>query len=202
MKRTISVLIISIGIILIVSPLIFFTYSHIYQHYILLNDKPQIDKERVEGEEEFTVADTAVPPQELSPMRPPFNIIIPKISVEAVVVEGVEENNLRKGPGLYPQGSLPGEEGNTAIAGHRNTYGRWFYDLDKLQEGDKILLSSDRRTIEYEVEKSFIVKRNDWSVIDPTPYKALTLTTCNLPDAKERRFIVRARQINDLIIEN
>ena len=57
---------------------------------------------------------------------------IPKIGVDQYVVEGVNVDDLRKGPGHYPSTQLPGHEGNSAIAGHRTTYGAPFGDLDQL----------------------------------------------------------------------
>ena len=62
-------------------------------------------------------------------------IRIPKIGVDQYVVEGVDVDDLRKGPGHYPSTPLPGHEGNSAIAGHRTTYGAPFGDLDQLDTG-------------------------------------------------------------------
>lgn len=139
----------------------------------------------------------AVAVPELPPLLPPFRIEIPKLGLEAVVVDGVEEADLRKGPGLYPHGVKPGEEGNVAIAAHRTTYGAWFRHVDQLVEGDQIILSKGYRRVVYEVERVFPVASNDWSVIAPTEYNALTLTTCHPPGSAIERLIVRAREVED-----
>jgi sortase A len=65
-------------------------------------------------------------------------IHIPKIGVSQYVVEGVDVDDLHKGPGHYPSTQMPGHEGNSAIAGHRTTYGAPFGDLDQLAVGDEI----------------------------------------------------------------
>ena len=49
--------------------------------------------------------------------------LIPSIGVSEYVVEGTDADNLRKGPGHYPDTPLPGQQGTSAIAGHRTTYG-------------------------------------------------------------------------------
>lgn len=97
---------------------------------------------------------------------------------------------------MYPEGSFPGEEGNTAIAGHRTTYGAWFRRLDLLQEGDEIIVTFGDEEYIYHVEDVFVVAKNDWSVIGATPYRALTLTTCHPPGSSLQRLVVRAREVS------
>lgn len=69
-------------------------------------------------------------------------IEIPSINVDKIVVEGVNVEDLRKGPGRYQRTSAPGDEGNTAVAGHRTTYGAPFHNIDNLAPGDEILVTS------------------------------------------------------------
>lgn len=65
-------------------------------------------------------------------------IIAPSIDVRKVVVEGVKVEDLRNGPGHYRATVLPGQAGNSGIAGHRTTYGAPFNRIDELQPGDEI----------------------------------------------------------------
>ena len=58
-------------------------------------------------------------------------LLIPSIGVSEYVVEGTDADNLRKGPGHYPDTPLPGQRGTVAIAGHRTTYGAPFRKLDE-----------------------------------------------------------------------
>ena len=78
---------------------------------------------------------------------------IPKIGVDSIVVNGVNREDLRKGPGHYPDTPLPGQEGNSAIAGHRTTYGAPFGDLDQLSEGDLIQVRTLQGSFEYRVSE-------------------------------------------------
>jgi len=123
----------------------------------------------------------------------PFSIIIERIDVEAMVVSGVEPENLAKAPGFYPQSAVPGQEGNVSIAGHRTTYGAWFRRVDELQTGDEVVIESPRARYIYEVESVFPVPDNAWEVVDPTPEPMLTLTTCHPVGSAEQRLVVRAK---------
>jgi len=123
----------------------------------------------------------------------PFTrLVIPKLGLEAVVVEGVDDASLRRGPGHYPGTALPGERGNVGIAGHRNAWGRWFRNLHQLEPGDAIFLVTKTATYWYRVTGKWVTHAYDWSVVEPTPTPSLTLTTCELPIQKKQRLIVRA----------
>ncbi len=65
-------------------------------------------------------------------------INIPTIDVQKVVVQGVQVEDLRNGPGHYRATVFPGQEGNSGIAGHRTTYGAPFNRIDELVPGDEI----------------------------------------------------------------
>jgi sortase A len=117
------------------------------------------------------------------------------------VVEGVDVDDLRKGPGHYPSTPLPGQEGNAAIAGHRTTYGAPFGDVNNLVKGDTIVVQTVQGTFTYRVDQDpFAVDPNDGDVLlpDPDPTRTghflatLTLTTCDPPFSAAQRLIVKA----------
>ena len=148
------------------------------------------------------VPPSTVPPTvELPPNGDPVGrIVIPKIGVDQIVVEGVDVADLRKGPGHYPGTPLPGQLGNAAIAGHRTTYGAPFGDLEQLAVGDEISVQTVQGTFKYRIEKvgdlpdpPFAVNPNDRDVLLPVPDRAtLTLTTCNPKYSAAERLIVTA----------
>jgi sortase A len=115
---------------------------------------------------------------------------IPEIGVDYIVVAGVSTKDLRDGPGHFPNTPLPGQYGNSAIAGHRTTYGAPFYDLDHLKPGDEIqVFTKLGGAYVYIVTGSEVVSPTDYHVItDSDPTKAtITLVTCTpLRTAKER----------------
>ena len=66
---------------------------------------------------------------------PVGKIDIKDIGLTAYLVEGVAVDDLKEGPGHYPETPFPGQKGNAAIAGHRTTYGAPFRKVDKLRDG-------------------------------------------------------------------
>jgi sortase A len=123
---------------------------------------------------------------------------IPKLGVDATVVEGISNSALRAGAGHYPQTALPCQDGNVAIAGHRTTYGKPFADVDRLAVGDTILLETPVGSCTYQVTKApFITHPRDWAVVANAPnQRILTLTTCHPKGSAKERLIVQATLVN------
>ena len=122
-------------------------------------------------------------------------IKICRIGVEKAVVSGVGDEDLKKGPGHYPQTPMPGTAGNAAIAGHRTTYGAPFFNLDKLEVGDPIMVSTTQGQFRYDVASKTIVTPNHVEVLNNTPDAELTLTTCEPRFSAAKRLIVVAKLI-------
>ncbi len=119
-------------------------------------------------------------------------LTIPEIGLNTVVIQGAGTLPLERGPGHYPLTSMPGQAGNVAIAGHRTTWGRPFYNLDRLHAGSKITLASPQGSFTYEVRKLYVVDPNDGRVLEPTARPSLTLTTCNPRFSASTRLVARA----------
>lgn len=119
-------------------------------------------------------------------------IQIPAIDVDVVVVEGVSPSALRAGAGHYPSTPLPCEDGNVAIAGHRTTYGRPFHNLDLLQPGDEIILTTPIGACKYSVQDQTIVRPSDVSVVQNQGDNRLTLTTCHPKGSARQRLVISA----------
>ncbi len=123
-------------------------------------------------------------------------IEIPRIGISVIVLEGDDQRTLRSGAGHIPGTALPGEEGNVAIAAHRNTF---FRPLRNIRKNDVILLSSVESTSLYRVESTEVVEPSHTEVLDNTDTPTLTLITCYpffYVGAAPNRFIVRARRIS------
>lgn len=147
---------------------------------------------------------TAVPPTTGPPALAPHladppqgtavgTIRIPAIGLSMAVVEGTGSAELRMGPGHYSGTPLPGEAGNSAIAGHRTTYLRPFYSLNALRTGDRIIVTTVQGTFTYRMTSSLIVSPDDVAVVAPTAFPELTLTTCNPRWSATQRLVVHAR---------
>ena len=119
-------------------------------------------------------------------------IVIPKIGLDEILVEGVGVEELKAGVGHYPDTKLPGQKGNAALAGHRTTYGAPFNGLDELVAGDEIRVTTTSGTFRYLVSEKKVVTPETIEVLDPTPDNRLTLTTCHPKYSAEKRLIVVA----------
>lgn len=102
-------------------------------------------------------------------------ILVPRIGIDAIVVEGASRKELSEGPGHMRETAEPGETGNAVITGHRDTFFRHIYELTK---GDHIQVQRNGRSFTYEVTSQKIVMPEDISVINPTMDPQLTLITC------------------------
>lgn len=111
----------------------------------------------------------------ISPDEMLTRLQIPKIQMDAIVVEGASRHELSEGPGHMKQTAQPGETGNAVITAHRDTFFRHIYELNK---GDQIQVRRSGRTFTYEVTGKKIVMPEDISVIKPTNNPQLTLITC------------------------
>ena len=116
----------------------------------------------------------------------------------AIVLHGASGEALAFGPAHLSRTALPGENGNSVIAGHRDTH---FQVLQSLRIGDRIEIErAAKGTTYYQVTATWIVNENDITVLEDLDAPALTLITCYPFDAKvpggPLRFIVRARAID------
>jgi sortase A len=120
---------------------------------------------------------------------------IPRVKLSAIVVEGDDDDTLNVAVGHLPDTPLPWQDGNSALAGHRDTF---FRPLKGVRTGDEIRLTTPHGHLRYRVERTRIVDPDDLSVLDRLPKPSLTLITCfpfsyigNAP----QRFIVQANRI-------
>jgi sortase A len=125
---------------------------------------------------------------------------IPRMDVEEVVVEGVEIEDLKRGPGHYERTADPWDRGGrVGIAGHRTTYGAPFWDLDKLRVGDQIRLMTELGTYRYEVTELRVVAPSEGSVLRAPRHigASLVLTTCEPRFSASERLVAFADRIDD-----
>ncbi|MGH2652904.1 MAG: sortase [Actinomycetota bacterium] len=121
---------------------------------------------------------------------------IPAIGVNAAVVQGTDVESLKKGPGHYLKTGNPwNRRGTVGIAGHRTTYGAWFWSLEELRRGDRIRLITARGTFDYEVDRLRIVAPTAHEVLDFTPKPTLVLTTCNPRFSAAQRLVAFAHRV-------
>jgi sortase A len=133
---------------------------------------------------------------------------IGRLGLSAIVKEGVSAHTLSTAVGHIPSTSMPGQNGNFAIAAHRDTL---FRALKDIRPGDLVTFRSATGSYTYQVAATKIVKPADVSVLradggglipvetgQQGPSKLLTMITCYpfyYVGAAPKRFIVEARLV-------
>ncbi|MCX5200964.1 class E sortase [Streptomyces sp. NBC_00237] len=136
-------------------------------------------------------------------------IRIPRAGVVAPVAEGVGKRGvLDKGyVGHYPGTAQPGEAGNFALAGHRNTHGEPFRYVNRLEVGDEVVVETRGAVYTYVVSGGVAqTSARDVGVVAAVPRSAvkpgrgfsepgyyLTLTTCTPEFTSRYRLVVWAK---------
>jgi sortase A len=121
---------------------------------------------------------------------------IPRLDLDAVVVNGTSVSDLRRGPGRQLETYMPGERQLVYVAGHRTTYGAPFSDIDRMRPGDKITFELPYATIEYKVMGHRIVDDNDLSVLKTQGHEELVLQACHPRFFASERYLVYARPVS------
>ena len=119
---------------------------------------------------------------------------IPRLGVSVMVVEGVDDSDLKRAVGHIPRTALPWESGNVGLAGHRDTF---FRPLRSIQRDDTITVSTLHGAYRYRVLSTNVVLPKDIEVLYPTGRNSLTLVTCfpfEYVGSAPKRFIVRAER--------
>ncbi|WP_445772859.1 class GN sortase [Shewanella sp.] len=111
------------------------------------------------------------------------------------VLAGASGRNLAFGPSLMLAGAGVGEQGNTIIAGHRDSH---FMRLQYVNVGDMIELYSATGELQvYQITATQVVHETATEVLDQTENSQLTLITCypfdQLSGNAEYRYIVEAK---------
>jgi sortase A len=119
-------------------------------------------------------------------------IEIPRLSIAAMIGEGIEPDVLDRAVGHVSSTARLGGPGNAALAGHRDTF---FRGLGRIQDGDLVRIVTGEATYDYTVEWVAIVDPHQVDVLDSTATPSLTLVTCfpfHWVGPAPKRFIVRA----------
>jgi len=159
------------------------------------------DRLRAEFRQELE-AEPADPPTatELVPLGDAYaQLLIPAIDVNFMVVQGTGYEDLKDGPGHYPDTADPWDEtGRVGIAGHRTTYQAPFFNLEDLERGDEITMRTRYGSYSYEVDRVFVIPSGgSGRVLVQTPKPTLVLTTCNPKYSSAERLIVTSRRVSE-----
>ena len=137
------------------------------------------------------------PPWPWADTRPVARLIAKSGDVELIVLEGGSGRTLAFGPGHLSASVLPGEGGNSIIAGHRDTHFRFLKDVEP---GDSILIERpDGRGHLFRIVGVDVVDARRGSILLDTGEPMLSLVTCYPFDATvpggPMRYVVTAAMV-------
>lgn len=128
-------------------------------------------------------------------------IVIPSISVDMPIVEGVNDKALDLGVWHRPGTGTPGS-GNMVLTGHRVGYAflpndiknkTSFYNLDKVKSGDKVIIYWEGKEYDYTVSSSEVVDANAMYVEGQNGDERLTMYTCYPLGSNKQRLVYYAK---------
>lgn len=133
-------------------------------------------------------------------------LVIPTIGVDVKIIEGSGDWALNDGSWHRPGTGDPVNGGNFVLTGHRFGFS-WmptdikkkstFYNLDKVEVGDVIIVYWDQKEYDYEVEKIFSAAPDEVSIENPTTEPQLLVYTCSLLGRNSDRLVLLAKPISN-----
>lgn len=125
-------------------------------------------------------------------------IHISALHLDAPIVEGVDDDNLRRGVGHMPGTALAGGLGNVILAAHRDGI---FRPLQSIGKGMDIAIKASDGTYHYRVDSTEIVMPDQLDVLAVGDSPEVTLITCypfHFIGHAPKRFIVKAHLVSTL----
>ncbi|MEV8565777.1 class E sortase [Streptomyces sp. NPDC051322] len=206
-SRAIGEIFISLGVLM----LLFVTYqlwwTNVRAHQEANGTAHSLQEDWAKG------GDTSNQPGAFEPGQGFAIIHIPKLDVVVPIAEGVSKHKVldRGMVGHYSEGKLKtampsARTGNFALAGHRNTHGEPFRYINKLKNGDKVVVETKDDYYTYEVTSHLAqTSPSNVSVITPVPPgsgftgpgRYITLTTCTPEFTSTYRMVVWGKMVDE-----
>ncbi len=116
---------------------------------------------------------------------------IPAIGVNAPVVLGDGWEQLKKGVGQHIGTANPGDKGNLVLSAHNDIFSEIFRDLDKLKEGDEVIIITQDRSFTYLITGSQIVEPTRVDLLAQSGESTITLISCYPYLVDNKRIVVQ-----------
>jgi sortase A len=123
-------------------------------------------------------------------------IVIERLGLRMVVVNGTDHGSLAKGPGRDARTYMPGQNRLVYIAGHRTTYSAPFGHIDAIRSGDEVRLEMPYATFLYRAFRHRVVAATDLSVLRSPRHELLELQACHPRFFATHRYLVYARLVS------
>lgn len=127
-------------------------------------------------------------------------LIIPKLDMKKPIYLDATYDHLDWGVAQVEGTSIPlgGKSTRSVIAGHRGWWGDlMFYNIDKLEVGDEILIDGRSGLLKYKVTGQEIIDPSDWESILPIEGRdMITLLTCHPKrPPRPKRLLINAERV-------
>ena len=161
------------------------------------NDEVIVEQYNMSKNDEYVKKESKILPSDLEGYKVIGKIQIPKINLDTYILEETNTKSLNVsvtklcGPNIN-------EIGNFCITGHNYNNNKMFGKINKLEKGDKIILTDIYgRNLEYYVYDKFQTNPRDTSCLSQdTDYdRELTLITCTI--GAINRIIIKAIEVYD-----
>jgi sortase A len=123
-------------------------------------------------------------------------LVIGRLGLHMILVDGTDEGSLKKGPGRDLRSYMPGQNRLVYIAGHRTTYLAPFAHIDAIRAGDYIRLELPYGTFVYRAFRHEIVPATDMAMLRSPKHELLRLQACHPRFFATHRYIVDARLVH------
>ena len=120
---------------------------------------------------------------------------IGRIGLNMIVVQGTDEETLKKGPGHFWSTGLPGEGRLIYVAGHRTTYLAPFADINDIHNGDYVTIEMPYGTFTYRAFRHYVVPATDLALLVNHGREVLRLQACHPRFFATHRYIVDAELV-------
>jgi sortase A len=179
-------------------------YTHWQQHRLassldrrLGTYRPlRVDRSDLAAERRTIALDARRYRRAASPGEPIGRIVIGRIGLDMVLVDGTDHDSLTKGPGRDERTFMPGEDRLVYIAGHRTTYLAPFSHIDSIRTGDVIRIELPYAAFVYRAVRHRVVAASDLSVLRSPRHELLELQACHPRFFATHRYIVYARLVS------
>jgi sortase A len=168
------------------------TYAHIVETYRPVAQPPKASPAR---EQAIIGREAALYRAHAATGTPIGRIIVPRLGLNMILVNGTDHDSLTKGPGRDERTYMPGQHELVYIAGHRTTYLAPFAHIDAMRPGDRITLEMPYATFVYSVTGHVIVDAHDLAVLRSHHREVVALQACHPRFFATHRYIVWAKPI-------
>lgn len=170
MRRVLAVSLMVSGGLAMASPWALRGFDHASQRILLASTPALVSHSRLRGSK--TAAPLSAPTVRSTPKvgMVVARLSVPRLKINAAVVQGTQESQLLIAPGHFIGSVLPGQDGLSVIAAHNATY---FRQINALKAGNHIVVATVQGRFVYEVTDHYVLGANQGLPNSATPTLAL-----------------------------